>query len=157
MPLSKQLAKRLQEVLLDGTWIANTNFKAQISAINKDQATHNIMNLNTVAALTYHVNYYLKGILDAVASGELSIRDKFSFDLPPIESEQDWQNLVSDFIHNSEKMVDFVSNLDDGDLNLDFFNEKYGSYQRNIEGVIEHAYYHLGQVSLINKMLTNPA
>jgi hypothetical protein len=157
MPLSKQLAKRLQEVLLDGTWIANTNFKAQISAINKDQATHNIMNLNTVAALTFHLNYYLKGILDAVASGELSIRDKFSFDLPPIESEQDWQNLVSDFIHNSEKMVDFVSNLDDGDLNLDFFNEKYGSYQRNIEGVIEHAYYHLGQVSLINKMLTNPA
>jgi hypothetical protein len=157
MPLSKQLAKRLQEVLLDGTWIANTNVKAQISAINKDQATHNIMNLNTVAALTFHLNYYLKGILDAVASGELSIRDKFSFDLPPIESEQDWQNLVSDFIHNSEKMVDFVSNLDDSALNLDFFNEKYGTYQRNIEGLIEHAYYHLGQVALINKMLTNQA
>jgi hypothetical protein len=35
-----------------------------------------------------------------------------------------------------------------------FVDEKYGSYQRNIEGVIEHSYYHLGQVSIIRTMIT---
>ena len=34
-----------------------------------------------------------------------------------------------------------------------FFDEKYGTYLRNIEGMIEHCYYHLGQVSLIRKMI----
>ena len=34
-----------------------------------------------------------------------------------------------------------------------FVDEKYGTYKRNIEGMIEHCYYHLGQISLINKMI----
>jgi len=35
-----------------------------------------------------------------------------------------------------------------------FVDVKYGSYQRNIEGVIEHSYYHLGQISLVRKMIS---
>jgi hypothetical protein len=35
-----------------------------------------------------------------------------------------------------------------------FIDEKYGTFLRNIEGVIEHSYYHLGQISLIRKMIT---
>jgi hypothetical protein len=33
-------------------------------------------------------------------------------------------------------------------LKLDevFVDEKYGTYQRNIDGMIEHAYYHLGRL-----------
>lgn len=34
-----------------------------------------------------------------------------------------------------------------------FVEEKYGTYLRNIEGVIEHSYYHLGQISLIKKLI----
>jgi uncharacterized damage-inducible protein DinB len=157
MTQAQILAKRLQEVLLNGTWIANTNFKARITALNHEEASRKVLNLNSVAALTFHVNYYLKGILDAVEKGELTIRDKFSFDIPPIESAADWQALIDDFLDNANKFVQFVNNLDDDALKLDFFNEKYGSYQRNIEGVIEHAYYHLGQISLITKLLKNPA
>ena len=36
-----------------------------------------------------------------------------------------------------------------------FVDEKYGTYRRNIEGIIEHSYYHLGQISLIKKMILN--
>jgi len=34
-----QLAKRFREVLLDGVWIANTNFKDQLSGVTWQQAT----------------------------------------------------------------------------------------------------------------------
>jgi hypothetical protein len=34
-----------------------------------------------------------------------------------------------------------------------FVYEKYGSYRRNIDAIIEHAYYHLGQIVLIKKMI----
>jgi hypothetical protein len=34
-----------------------------------------------------------------------------------------------------------------------FTDKKYGSYERNINAMIEHSYYHLGQITLIKKML----
>lgn len=34
-----------------------------------------------------------------------------------------------------------------------FVEEKYGTYQRNLEGMIEHSYYHLGQIVLIKELL----
>ncbi len=34
------------------------------------------------------------------------------------------------------------------------FKEEYGSYALNIEAQIEHSYYHLGQISLIKKILS---
>lgn len=154
MERTKELANRLAEVLLNGHWIANTNFKSQLENLTWKQATHKIGTLNTIAALTYHVNYYLAGIINVFNNGELEIRDKYSFDIPPIESESDWKRLKEEFITNSQIFIDRVFILTDSKLDEAFVDEKYGTYLRNIEGVIEHSYYHLGQISMINKMLT---
>ncbi len=149
----KDIANRLREVLLHGKWIANTNFQAQITSVGWEQAVQKVDNLNTIAHLTFHINYYLKGILQVFHGGTLEIRDKYSFDLPEITSEADWNRLVNDFIQNAEMFADQVERLDDALFEQPFVDEKYGSYLRNIEGVIEHSYYHLGQVVLIRKMI----
>ena len=148
------LASRLREVLLNGHWIANTNYKEQIQSINWQQANQKVYDLNTIAALTYHINYYLSGILDAFENRKLEISDKYSFDVPQIESEADWNKLIEVFLSNSEKFVDKVQQMEDNIFDQPFFEEKYGTFQRNIEGVIEHSYYHLGQISLIKKIIT---
>jgi len=147
------IASRLREVLLNGRWIANTNFKEQIQSVNWEQATKKIDNLNTIAALTYHINYYLIGLLSAFKNGKLEISDKYSFELPPINSEQDWNNLVSQFISNSEEFADSIEQMDENIFDQPFIDAKYGTFLRNIEGVIEHSYYHLGQISLIRKLI----
>lgn len=148
------IASRLREVLLNGHWIANTNFREQIQSVNWEQATQKVENLNTIAALTYHVNYYLAGLINAFENGRLEISDKYSFDLPPIDSEYEWNKLVTEFLSNSEKFAHKVEEMDDKIFDEPFIDEKYGTFLRNIEGVIEHSYYHLGQVSLIRKMIT---
>lgn len=153
MTRSLYLANRLREVLLNGHWIANTNYKEQISSINWEQATQKIGNLNTIAALTFHINYYLAGLLNVLNGGNLDISDKYSFDLPKIQSETGWTQLVNSFLGNAEKFAAQVEQLTDSMLDQPFVDEKYGTYLRNIEGVIEHCYYHLGQVSLIRKMI----
>jgi len=147
------IANRLREVLLDGKWIANTNFKEQILSVSWEQAIQKVGNLNTIALLTFHINYYLAGLLNVFNGGDLEIKDKYSFDLPEIRSEKDWNKLVNDFLSNSEMFVKQVEQMDESMLDQPFAEEKYGSYLRNIEGVIEHSYYHLGQVSLIRKMI----
>ena len=148
------IANRLREVLLNGQWIANTNFKEQVLSLNWKQATQKVGELNTIAAITFHINYYLKGLLHVFNGGELNISDKYSFDIPEVHSEMDWKIQVDDFLSNSEKFVEQVEQLPDNLLDQPFVDEKYGSYLRNIEGVIEHSYYHLGQVSLLKKIIS---
>ncbi|SHF00971.1 DUF1572 domain-containing protein [Flavisolibacter ginsengisoli] len=148
------LASRLREVLLDGHWIANTNYKEQLQSINWKQAIQKVDNLNTIAALTFHINYYMEGLLNVFNGGKLEISDKYSFDLPEIKTEQDWNHLVSTFLRNAETFASKVAQMEDAIFDQPFVDEKYGSYLRNIEGVIEHSYYHLGQVSIIRKMIT---
>jgi len=151
--MNNDLANRLKEVLLNGKWFANTNFKDQITNITWEQAVEKVENLNTIAMLTFHINYYLKGLLNVFEGGNLEIKDKYSFDMPEIKSESNWNSLVSDFVSNAEKFINHVEKMDDNLLIQPFVKEEYGSYLRNIEAQIEHCYYHLGQVSLINKMI----
>ena len=147
------MANRLREVLLNGKWIANTNFKEQILSVSWRQAIQKVDNLNTIALLTFHINYYLAGLINVFKGGKLEIRDKYSFDLQEIRSEKEWDTLVSDFLRNAEMFASEVEQMEEHLLDQPFVDEKYGSYWRNIEGVIEHSYYHLGQISLIRKMI----
>lgn len=153
METSKQLANRFREVHLDGTWIASTNYKDQLMKVSWEQATTKIGSLNTIAALTFHINYYITGISDFFENGFLKIKDKYSFDLSPINSEKEWNSLMTNLINNADKFASQVESMPDQKLEEVFADEKYGSFRRNIEGLIEHSYYHLGQITLIKKML----
>lgn len=153
METGLQLANRFREVMLDGKWIANTNYQDQLSGLSLATATHKMGSLNTIAALAWHINYYIAGIIQVFEGGDLEIRDQYSFDLPPLTSEDDWQNLLNEIWTNAEKFAVHVEGMSAARLEEAFVDEKYGSYRRNIEGVIEHSYYHLGQISLIRKMI----
>ncbi|MBK6819654.1 MAG: DinB family protein [Bacteroidetes bacterium] len=153
MTRSINMANRIREVLLSGHWIANTNMQEQIRSVDWQQATFKVDTLNTIAALTYHLNYYLAGLIDAFENGKLEISDKYSFDLPIIDSAYDWDKLVSSFLQNSEMFAERIEQMQDEMFDKPFIDAKYGTVLRNIEGVIEHSYYHLGQITLIKKMI----
>jgi hypothetical protein len=153
METPNQLASRFREVLLNGKWVANTNYQKNLSDLTWQQATTSIGSLNTIALLTFHVNYYLDGINQVFAGGPLEIRDKYSFDMPEVQSEAAWQKLRNELLANAEIFANHIEQLSDENLVQPFVDEKYGTYQRNIEGTIEHCYYHLGQISLLKKMI----
>ncbi|MCD0454243.1 DUF1572 domain-containing protein [Chryseobacterium sp. LC2016-27] len=153
MSTTSQLAKRFREVLLDGKWIANTNFKEQLSDVVWEQAITKIDSLNTIAMLTFHIHYYIAGLVNVFDGGDLEIKDKFSFDLPPIESQEQWENLLNKLWQDSEKFATLLEQMPDSKLDEVFVDEKYGTYLRNIDGMIEHSYYHLGQITLIKKLI----
>lgn len=149
------LANRIREVFLNGHWIANTNYKAQIETLSWRDAVHTTATLNSIAALVFHINYYLDGILNAFEKGKLDIHDSLSFDMPPVISEEHWKQLSNTLLNNATRFADYVEQMQDERLDQPFFDIKYGTVLRNLEGVIEHSYYHLGQISLIRKLLAN--
>lgn len=148
-----QLANRFREVILNGIWIANTNFKDQLENLDYKVATAKFQDLNTISVLAQHIHYYIKGIKNVLLGGDLEIRDKFSFDFPPMESQQQWENFLDNFWKDSEEFAGLIETLPEEKLNADFANEKYGTYIRNLDGMIEHSYYHLGQIVLIKKII----
>jgi uncharacterized damage-inducible protein DinB len=148
-----KLANRFREVILNGTWIANTNFKNELSKINWKIAIKKRENLNSIAALAQHIHYYIKGIKNVFLGGRLEISDKYSFDFPEIQSDQEWLNFLAEFWKDSEELALLIETMEETKLNAYFVDEKYGSYYRNIDAMIEHSYYHLGQIVLINKIL----
>ena len=150
---SRALAQRFREVVLNGTWIANTNFKQELERTDWSVATAQTAHANTIAALAQHIHYYINGVNQVFSGGALEIRDQFSFDFPAITSQTQWEAFLSRFWNDAEAFAQYVEKMSDETLSSDFVNQKYGSYARNIEAMIEHSYYHLGQIVLIRKLL----
>jgi len=55
---------------------------------------------------------------------------------------------------DAEYFVTLIEQLPESKPGEIFTDEKYGNYYRNIHGIIEHTLYHLGQIVLIKKILT---
>ena len=144
MKKTDQIANRFQEVILNGTWVANTNYKEQLSNLNWEMATTKFKSLNTIADLAQHIHYYISGINNVFKGGTLDIKDKFSFDFNLINSQIEWEAFLLRFWKDSEEFAYLIKQMSD---------EKYGTYQRNIDAMIEHSYYHLGQIVLIKKII----
>lgn len=153
MRKTEQLADRLRDVTLGGTWIANTNCKDQLDNLDWKIANTKFQSINTISILAQHIHYYINGIKNAFEGGYLEIKDKYSFNFPPIESQNEWKSFLNKFWNDTEKLADLIEKMPDEKLNQSFVDEKYGTYQRNIEGMIEHIYYHLGQIVLIKKII----
>lgn len=147
----KQISKHFRDVHFGGNW-TSVNLKDTLANVGWKQATTKVQDLNTIAVLVFHINYYVGAILDVLQGNPLNAHDKFSFDLPPISSEEEWQGLVNKCFAEAEQLATAIDNLDDAILFRDFADPKYGSYYRNLLGVIEHTHYHLGQISLLKKM-----
>ena len=152
MNVTAQVAKQLRDVHFGGNWTAS-NLKQHLSDVTWQQATTKIPSFNTIAALVYHMNYYVSAVIKVLQGGPLDAHDKFSFDHPPVLSQQDWENLLDKTWVDAETLATLIEQVPDAKLSENFLDGKYGTWYRNLDGVVEHIHYHLGQIVLIKKML----
>lgn len=152
MKSTQEIANRFREIMLNGTWVANTNYRHQLADLDWTIATRQIGSFNTIAILAQHIHYYINGINNVFKGGTLDIKDKFSFDFPTMHSQDDWENFLAKFWKDSEEFANLIEQMPDGKLDSAFVNPEYGTYRRNIDAMIEHAYYHLGQIVFLKKM-----
>lgn len=152
---SQNLAQRCREVFLDGHWIANTNYYDQLSTIPYEKVCLSVNGCNSIAGLTLHIHYYIAGLLRYFHSGILDISDTYSFSSALPQSEQEWHSMRHNFLRDADTFINTIAIFSDDKLESVFYKEEYGTYERNIEAMIEHAYYHLGQMTLLAKILNN--
>lgn len=152
MNVSKQIAKHVREVYFGGNWTCS-NLKETLTDITWRQATTQVYSFNTIATLVYHVHYFVRAVTRVLQGGPLDANDKFSFDHPPILSQDDWENFLASVWSDAEIFADLIERLPESTLGEIFADEKYGIYYRNLQGIVEHTHYHLGQIAIIKKIL----
>lgn len=154
MTLSQQLGKHLKDVHFGGNWTVS-NMRDQLKDVTWQQATAKVEDFNTIATLAFHTWYFVAAQLKVLQGDVLDSKDELSFDHPPINSRQDWENLQNRIWSDVETIAGLIEQLPDSKLSEEFVDRKYGTYFRNISGLIEHTHYHLGQMALIKKTILN--
>lgn len=152
MDIQKQLALHIRQVFNGGNWTAS-NLKDALDGVTWLQAAEKREGRNSIAVILYHMQYYVKAIAKVLEGGPLDASDRFSFLLPPMESEKDWETLKSNAFDDAERLARLVEGLSDEQLLAPFDDGKYGSVLRNILGLTEHTHYHLGQIVILKKDL----
>lgn len=153
MTITSQLAKHLRDVHTGGNWTV-TNLKDTLAGITWQQAVTPVHGFNTIATLVYHTHYFVHVVIPVLNGQPLNAKDEFSFNHPPIHSEADWNNLQEQVFSDAETLAQLIEKLPDEILANNFTDPKYGSYYRNLAGIIEHLHYHLGQITLLKKLVT---
>ena len=151
MNITKQLAKHLREVHFGGNW-TGSNLRDTLDGVTWQQATTQVNAQNTIVTLVYHINYFVAAALPVLQGQPLTAHDKYSFDHPPIHSQESWENFLQKVWADAEMLAGLIEQLPDEQLWEAFADEKYGDYYRNLQGTIEHTHYHLGQIAIIKKM-----
>jgi uncharacterized damage-inducible protein DinB len=148
----KLIAKHFREVYFGGNWTVSC-LKEHLADVTWQGATTPVSTGNTIAALTYHIHYFVRVVLRVLEGGPLKGDDKVSFDHPPINNSDDWKDFLNNVFDEGERFAILVEQLPEEKMTEFLGPEKYGDYYRNLQGIIEHTHYHLGQIALLKKLI----
>jgi uncharacterized damage-inducible protein DinB len=150
MNTSQNLAKHLSQLYFGGSW-TSVSLNSVLKGLNWEKAIVKEKDFNSVYTLAYHINYYVHEVRKVLEGGELEAKDEWSFSPPEIKSVTDWNKFLTQVWEDGEKLAEQLDKLPEKQLNTFFSDPKYGTYFRNLMGVIEHGYYHLGQMTILVK------
>jgi hypothetical protein len=147
-----EVARHLRQAIHGGSSTASS-LNEHLSDLTWEQAVTQVYDFNTIAMLVFHIGYYAAAQRKVLEGGPLDAHDDYSFDVPAITNQTEWENLRNETLENLEVLANLIAACSDNQLWENFVLAKYGSNYHNFHGMIEHVYYHLGQMVLIKKMV----
>ena len=91
MNLTGQIAKLFRDVHYGNNW-TSVNLKETLANVTCQQATTKVYSFNTIAALVYHMNYYVSAVLKVLEGGSLSASDKYSLTIRQSDHKKSGKN-----------------------------------------------------------------
>lgn len=147
-----QLARHLRDVHFGGNW-TSINLKKTLEDLTWEEATRSVHACNSIATLVYHVNYYITAVTKVLQGEVLNAKDEYSFLCPPINSPEDWDKLRNRVWEEAEVFAALIEKVPESRLCEDFTEARYGTWFRNLAGIIEHMHYHMGQMVILKKVM----
>ncbi len=152
MNISTTIAENIATCFEGNNW-TNVNVSDTLKDVSWQQAQQKtIASSNTIAALVNHLLYWNYIIMQRLKGENPPIPESNGFDVKELNSEEDWNKLKEETHQSFIQLAAAVKNFDAEKLD-ETYAEGKSSYANNIYGIVEHAYYHLGQIVIIKKLV----
>jgi uncharacterized damage-inducible protein DinB len=152
MNIAEQLAENLLSVFEGGNWteVSIADVLSDISYVEANAKT--AASKNSIAGLVHHLMYWNGVILQRIQDHDLEIPEANGFDVEVLASEKDWQSLIAQTKHSFTELAKAIKLFPADRLNHPT-NFGKSTFRKNLFGIVEHAYYHLGQIVMIKKLI----
>lgn len=151
--LSNAITSHFNELFYKGGW-TGVNLKNVLGDVSLTEANTVCEGFNTIAQVTNHLSYYYPIQLKVFRGGDVEGHDSESWKIASPETEEQWQDIVSQLLAYGNEMINEIETINDDQM-FEGFDKlgKYGTVHRNLLGIIEHTYYHLGQLVILKKLV----
>lgn len=148
MSLLTYIAQHVLDVHEGDNW-TEVNIKNTLRDVSWKQAREvTPVSPNSIAMLVHHLAFYNEIVLQRILGSFPPIPPSNGFDVPILENEEQWQELQSRLYSTARLLADGVLKMQEEqlfELPATGFNTPY----KNLHGIVEHAHYHLGQITII--------
>ena len=148
MTLAQHLGKHFRQAYFGGSF-TERNLREELSDMPLAVAQRRTAGGNSVVALVYHLHFYVRGVASVLGGGPLDTRDAASWQTPAIDTEDEWRAFVTQVLAEGEAFAKTLEALPEEELWKPFYRPTNAPTLTNALGVLEHVYYHLGQVVLL--------
>jgi uncharacterized damage-inducible protein DinB len=145
MPKSAFIASRVHALFFGPNW-TGTSLSELIQNHSFAEFSNAKVGTNSAAAVLFHIHYYQKAQLAVLQGGPLLAKDSESFHHSQWEHESDWLQFGSTVIDTGRELEAVIAQLPESIWSEPFVKAEYGSYETNLIGMLEHSYYHFGQL-----------
>ncbi|MBS1746269.1 MAG: DinB family protein [Bacteroidetes bacterium] len=153
MHLTYLLAQHIKDVFNGNNW-TDVNIETSLKDVDWKQAQQQTeASPNTIASLVYHLAFW-NGIIMQRLKGETPIIPEGNgFDVPYLNNEEEWTTIINKTKESFMELSEAVHNFPEEKLLENYAPGIPSSFYRNMQGCVEHAHYHLGQIIILKNMV----
>ena len=107
---------------------------------------------NTLASILHHLAFWNRVMVQRIKGDYVHINEQNGFNLPPLQTEEDWVQLQVDGNVSAHQLAIAILNFDDSKLQEPLTSGGASAY-KNMQGAVEHVHYHLGQMMILKKLV----
>ena len=152
MTTSQLIGIHLQQ-FITGPNLTGSHMSQHLDDVSIEEAATSLYGLNSIAQLVFHIHYYINAVGEVLEGKPLLAKDSLSFDAPLITTEAAWELQKEQLYAATQRCAQLAKYLNQEQLKEEFVLKKYGSYEHNLVGLLEHSHYHFGQIVIIKKIL----
>lgn len=146
--LIEVIAQHFHEVNYGNNW-TDVSVKDTVDRISFREATRQTGNVNTIALLLYHMDFYNMVVYDRLVDAKRAFEHEDSLRVEVMD-EKAWENLKTTYFEHVDLIHKAILAFPESRL---FETTTTNTPYKNLHGLVEHIHYHLGQISLLRKLV----
>lgn len=151
MNITEAIARHVMEVY-DGNW-TDINLDDVLADVSWEEATEKVPGFdNTIASLIHHITFYNEIMVERLYGEWPPVGDDNGFNMDPITSEEDWEMLKQRNFESFAVLAGVIRKLKPERLGHPIVQGHDQAY-KSLHGVVEHAFYHMGQIVYLKKWI----